>query len=89
MAMQAVMEFPRVDLKRSIMVGDSETDIIFGQNAGMKAILITPTPTPTPDPDPDPDPTLSLNPNPTPTPDLSFASLIGFARELKNSLNKI
>lgn len=41
MALQAQMDFPGVDLRHSIMVGDSETDIGFGRKAGMKTVLIT------------------------------------------------
>ena len=40
MAEQAQAEFPEIDLARSIMVGDSPSDIAFGRNAGMQTVLI-------------------------------------------------
>jgi len=40
MAMQAKKEFPSTDFARSIMVGDSVSDIQFGQNVGMKTVFI-------------------------------------------------
>mgnify|MGYP002856739986 CR=1 FL=1 len=35
MAMQAMRDFPDIDLKRSIMAGDSLSDMQFARNAGM------------------------------------------------------
>ena len=40
MAHQAKQEFPDIDLSKSIMVGDSPSDIEFGINAGMKTVFI-------------------------------------------------
>lgn len=40
MAFMAKADFPEIDLQKSIMVGDSNSDIEFGQNAGMRTILI-------------------------------------------------
>lgn len=40
MALQAVMNFPEVDFGRSIMAGDTESDMRFGANLGMKTALI-------------------------------------------------
>ncbi len=40
MAQMAVNEFPDIDLNKSIMVGDTKTDIMFGKNAGMKTIFV-------------------------------------------------
>ncbi|MDO5341157.1 MAG: HAD family hydrolase [Bacteroidia bacterium] len=40
MAFMAKVDFPEIDLQKSIMVGDSNSDIEFGQNAGMHTILI-------------------------------------------------
>lgn len=40
MALQAKMDFPEVDFEKSIMVGDSASDILFGKKAGMKTVLI-------------------------------------------------
>ena len=43
MALQAQEEFPEIDFSKSIMVGDSLSDMEFGKNAGMKTIFINPT----------------------------------------------
>ena len=40
MALQAKEEFPSIDFKKSIMVGDSTSDMEFAQNANMFAVLI-------------------------------------------------
>ncbi len=40
MAFQAQREFPDVDLKKSIMVGDSMSDMEFGKKAGMVNVFI-------------------------------------------------
>jgi len=40
MALQAKSEFPEINLKKSIMVGDSPSDIEFGINAGMRTVFI-------------------------------------------------
>ncbi|MCK9453117.1 MAG: HAD family hydrolase [Bacteroidales bacterium] len=40
MAQQAQQAFPEIDFEKSIMLGDTESDIQFGKNAGMKTILI-------------------------------------------------
>ncbi len=40
MALQAKSQFLDIDFNKSIMVGDSESDIIFGKNLGMKTIFI-------------------------------------------------
>lgn len=39
MAEMAKQEFPEIDFEKSVMIGDSVSDIIFGKNAGMKTIL--------------------------------------------------
>lgn len=39
MALKARKDFG-IDLKKSVMAGDSLTDMIFGRNAGMKTVLI-------------------------------------------------
>jgi len=43
MALQAKKDFPDIDFKKSIMVGDSISDIEFCNNAGMISILIDET----------------------------------------------
>lgn len=40
MALQAKKEFPEIDFKKSIMIGDSLSDMAFGKNAGMQTIFI-------------------------------------------------
>ena len=39
MGLLAQKEFPFTDLSRSIMIGDTDSDIRFGKNCGMKTIL--------------------------------------------------
>ena len=41
MAQKALKYFPEIDLNKSIMIGDSESDIEFGINAGMKTVLVS------------------------------------------------
>jgi len=41
MAIQAKKDFPEIDFSKSIMVGDSMSDIEFGKKAGMKTVFIT------------------------------------------------
>jgi len=40
MALMAKNDFPDINLSSSIMVGDSKSDIEFGENAGMRTALI-------------------------------------------------
>lgn len=40
MAEQAQKDFPEIDFSKSIMAGDTESDMLFGKSAGMKTILI-------------------------------------------------
>lgn len=40
MAEMAKFEFPEIEFKRSVMIGDTDTDILFGKNLGMKTIRI-------------------------------------------------
>lgn len=40
MALQAKKDFPEIDFSKSIMVGDSESDMEFAKRAGMKAIFV-------------------------------------------------
>jgi HAD superfamily hydrolase (TIGR01662 family) len=40
MAIQAQKEFDGIDFSKSIMVGDTDSDIEFGQRLGMKTVLI-------------------------------------------------
>ncbi len=41
LALQARRDFPEVDFRRSVMVGDNITDLFFAQNARMRAVYIT------------------------------------------------
>lgn len=40
MAFQALGDFPEIDFEKSVMVGDTDTDIQFGQNLAMKTVRI-------------------------------------------------
>lgn len=42
MADLAKVDFPEIDFSKSIIVGDSESDMQFGINKGMKTVFITP-----------------------------------------------
>lgn len=42
MALQAKEDFPGIDLTKSIIVGDSLSDMQFGRSAGMKTVYINP-----------------------------------------------
>jgi histidinol-phosphate phosphatase family protein len=41
MALQAKNDYPTINFKKSIMVGDSISDMQFGRKAGMKTVLIS------------------------------------------------
>lgn len=41
MAMKAKEDYPKIDFSKSMMVGDSVSDIDFGKSLGMKVIYIT------------------------------------------------
>ena len=41
MALLAKEEFPAIDFQKSIMVGDSDSDIEFGRKLGMKTVFIS------------------------------------------------
>lgn len=40
MGLIAKEEFPNIDFKKSIMVGDTDSDILFGKNLGMKTVRV-------------------------------------------------
>jgi histidinol-phosphate phosphatase family protein len=40
MALQAKSDFPDIDFKKCLMVGDSDSDMAFGNNLGMRTILV-------------------------------------------------
>ena len=37
---KALVDFPKIDLKKSYMIGDSDTDIIAGEKMGIKSIKV-------------------------------------------------
>jgi histidinol-phosphate phosphatase family protein len=71
MALQAVLDFPAIDLKKSLMVGNNISDMLFGRNAGMKTVFLKTT---------DPDRKL-----PDDLIDLHFNNLDEFATALRKS----
>ncbi|MEI6434920.1 MAG: HAD family hydrolase [Bacteroidota bacterium] len=46
MALKARKQFPAINFKRSLMVGDSLSDMIFGKRVGMKTVMISSNPQP-------------------------------------------
>ncbi len=68
MALRAKLDFPAIDLNRSIMIGNKPSDMLFGRNAGMYTVFAATTHPETPFPNPDID--------------LRFASLAEFAKAL-------
>ena len=40
MGLRAQREFPEIDFSKSLMIGDSESDIEFGMNLGMKTVML-------------------------------------------------
>ncbi|MFZ1704306.1 MAG: HAD family hydrolase [Saprospiraceae bacterium] len=40
MALEAQKDFPNIEFKKSLMIGDSDSDIAFGNRLGMKTILV-------------------------------------------------
>lgn len=40
MGLMAKEEFPSIDFSKSIMIGDTDSDILFGKNLGMKTVRI-------------------------------------------------
>lgn len=41
MALQAKRDFPGIDFEKSVIVGDSLSDMEFGRNAGMKTVFVS------------------------------------------------
>jgi len=52
MALQAQQDFPQIDFSRSIMVGNTLSDMQFGRNTGMHSIFLATTHPDTPSPHP-------------------------------------
>jgi D-glycero-D-manno-heptose 1,7-bisphosphate phosphatase len=40
MALEAKKQFPEIDFERSVMIGDSDSDMVFGQQLGMKTVRV-------------------------------------------------
>jgi len=40
MALEAQKDYPEINFTKSLMIGDSDSDIAFGNNLGMKTILV-------------------------------------------------
>jgi len=40
MANDAKKEFTEIDFQRSVMIGDTDSDLLFGKNLGMKTVLV-------------------------------------------------
>jgi histidinol-phosphate phosphatase family protein len=40
MALEAQKDFPEIRFEKSVMIGDSDSDIVFGNNLGMRTILV-------------------------------------------------
>ena len=43
MALEAKKDFPQIDFQKSIIVGDSMSDMEFGRNIGIKTVFLTTT----------------------------------------------
>ena len=40
MALEAKLKFPEIDFSKAVMVGDTDSDIRFGRELGMKTVLV-------------------------------------------------
>ena len=40
MALMAQRDFPEIDFSKSVMIGDSLTDVVFGRRCGMTTVLL-------------------------------------------------
>jgi D-glycero-D-manno-heptose 1,7-bisphosphate phosphatase len=71
MARDALLEFPEIDLGKSIMVGNNLSDMQFGKSAGMHTVFVKTT---------DPD-----QPLPHPLIDIAYNGLPEFAKALQGT----
>lgn len=69
MAFQAVKDFPEIDLRKSLIVGNNLSDMEFGRNAGMHTVFVKTT---------NPE-----QPLPNPSIDLAVIDLPAFAKALQ------
>ncbi|MCF8235200.1 MAG: HAD family hydrolase [Bacteroidales bacterium] len=67
MALQAKTDFPEINLSKSIMAGDSHSDMLFGKNLGMLSVFIN---------------SENMNIRPEYPVDYVYESLCEFAREV-------
>jgi len=67
MGLKARADFPAIDFSRSVMVGDTVSDMIFGKNLGMITVLIAAD---------------EIDPQVANMTDFSFRSLLDFSRKL-------
>jgi histidinol-phosphate phosphatase family protein len=74
MAFQAQKDFPSIDFKKSIMIGNKLSDMEFGRNAGMYTIFVETT-----------NPEV---PSPHPFVDFRFKDLVGAANHLCSYITK-
>lgn len=68
MALAAAQDFPQIDLKRSVIVGNNLSDMEFGRNAGMYTVFVKTT--------------HPQQPLPNPSIDLAVNDLAAFAKAL-------
>lgn len=40
MALEAKVKFPEIDFERAVMIGDTDSDVLFGRNLGMRTVVI-------------------------------------------------
>jgi phosphoglycolate phosphatase-like HAD superfamily hydrolase len=40
MALEAKLQFPEIEFSKALMVGDTDSDIRFGRELGMKTVLV-------------------------------------------------
>lgn len=71
MVHEALRDFPSIDLKKSIMVGNKPSDMKFGRNVGMNTVFVRTT-----------NPEVEY---PNPLIDLAFDNLSDFAKALQNT----
>ena len=74
MALKAKLDFPEIDFRKSTMIGDSESDMIFAQRLEMKGVLIG---------------SFNENDLVKSAADFTFDSLLSIARHLENFKIKI
>lgn len=70
MGLQAVKDLPKIDLSKSIMIGNTTGDMQFGRNLGVQTIFLPTT-----------HPEVNLNDERI---DAVYGSLFAFATDLKN-----